>query len=330
MCVVLFRVSRLTYYNLGFSGSKPIKIPLETAYVLIGDKCSKSCLFCSFSKKSRISGKSWLDNRKWLSRIDWMEVDSTDFFQRFNSNKAFKRVCFQLPVDRNSIDHTKDLLADNRISKGKSVSVSAWLSEADIDRFFELGVNTVALNVDVINPKTHTAIKGTDLIKKMEFISMIAEKYSKKPDAITTHVIVGAGETDRDLSDFFLLMKMKQIIVALFSYTPVQKGIIPDLKRPSLDRYRKIQLMKYLCKQYENGYQVKFEDDMISEFQIDSEIYKHLMEKGDPFNTSGCTSCTRPYYNDSPAEKEAYNYFVKLTPKKYKEILDSIPVIIKE
>ncbi|MCK5684261.1 hypothetical protein KAJ27_09065, partial [bacterium] len=253
---MLFRISRLTYYNLGFSGNRPIKIPLDTAYVLIGDKCSQSCLFCSFSRQPRISGKSKADSRKWLSRIDWLEVDYREFFQRFNSNKAFKRVCFQLPVDRKSIDYTLDILSENGIKKGKSISVSAWLSEPEIEHFFDSGVDTIALNFDIINPKTHTTIKGTEFDKKLVFISRIADKYSNKPDALTTHVIVGGGESDLELHDFFQLMKKKKINVALFSYTPVQKGKIPDLQRPSLGRYRKIQLMKYLCDHFENEYSV--------------------------------------------------------------------------
>jgi len=38
---------------------------------------------------------------------------------------------------------------------------------------------------------------------------------------------------------------------------------------------------------------------------------------GEPFQTSGCTGCNRPYYNETPGE-ELYNYPKPLTTEETK------------
>lgn len=66
------------------------------------------------------------------------------------------------------------------------------------------------------------------------------------PGKITTHVIVGLGESDKDIVDFIVWARERNIVVSLFAFTPIRGTAFENRERPSLERYRKIQLVTYL------------------------------------------------------------------------------------
>ncbi|MBK9713348.1 MAG: hypothetical protein IPO81_18885 [Kouleothrix sp.] len=66
---------------------------------------------------------------------------------------------------------------------------------------------------------------------------------------VNLHVIVGLGETDRELVELFFQLLDEQIAAYLFSFAP-EPGTAPqDAPRAPPDRHRRIQLAKYLIEQ---------------------------------------------------------------------------------
>src|SRR3989338_7197515 len=66
------------------------------------------------------------------------------------------------------------------------------------------------------------------------------------PLKVNCHIVVGLGETDRDLVNLFYQLKSEQIAGHLFSFNPEPGTAMQDAPRAPLRRWRRIQLTKYL------------------------------------------------------------------------------------
>ncbi|MGL5507941.1 MAG: radical SAM protein, partial [Paraclostridium sp.] len=144
-------------------------------------------------------------------------------------------------------------------------------------------------------------------------------KYSNK---ISTHIIVGLGESHKDIYNIYKELKSSEITISLFAFTPVKGTKMENVNQPTIENYRKVQLMTYMI---DMGYdEVNFEfdkDGYISNIDLDDEIIE-CIRRGYPFEIKGCKNCNRPYYNERPGHT-IYNYSRKL-----KE--DEISLAIKE
>ncbi len=131
---------------------------------------------------------------------------------------------------------------------------------------------------------------------------------------MTTHLIVGLGETEREMAERIQKCVDMGILPALFAFTPVPGTAMEDMAQPPLSKYRRLQLARHLlsheitrcdCIQFN-------EENEIVSFGITEEELKSVVETGEPFLTSGCPNCNRPYYNEKPAGP-IYNYPKALT-----------------
>lgn len=286
-------VLRASYGTLGMLGKVKNKIKMETAYFMLDGKCVFDCHFCSHGKSANVENK-------FLSRIIWKEI-SIDELKKLSEVKELKRVCIQVV---SYPGYRKDLIKILEYLKNYKVSVSVRaLNFSEVKMYFDNGVDSVGISVDVVNPDLFKKIRGGEYFKTLSLIKESSEKY---PGRITTHVIVGMGETDKELIDFFIKMKRLNVNVALFAFTPIKGTLLENLLPPSKERYRKIQLARYLI--FEKG--VSEEEFVFDEYgnlkNIEVEYFNGV---GKAFLTSGCTFCTRPFYNENPGD-EPYNHFI--------------------
>jgi biotin synthase len=78
---------------------------------------------------------------------------------------------------------------------------------------------------------------------------------------------------------------------------------------PSLESYRRVQLARYLIvKGLARFDSIKFDKDgKITGFGLANQVLKPAIESAEPFLTSGCKDCNRPFYNEKPSGP-IYNY----------------------
>jgi biotin synthase len=85
--------------------------------------------------------------------------------------------------------------------------------------------------------------------------------------------------------------------------------------QPSVTSYRRVQLARYLIvngiARYE-GMRFDFDGSML-DFGVGREELKRVTESGEPFLTSGCPGCNRPFYNEKPSGP-IYNYPRSIRP----------------
>ncbi|WP_297535563.1 radical SAM protein [Thermococcus sp.] len=296
---MLVRVSYGTAIAMGLIRAKLLAKP-TTAYLMTywPGKCANDCAFCAQARSSRTN----LDR---LSRVTWPAFELKKVIKAL-PNGRFGRICLQTIDYPGMLD---DVLALLRAFKplGLPVSVSITpVSRETLEEFKGLGVDYVGVGLDVASERLFSEIKPDFEWDKMwSFAGRVVDVLGQGKALI--HVIVGLGETDRELVKVFERAYAIGADVSLFAFTPLRGTGLENLEPPSIERYRKIQLARWLVEKG-LGNRIIFEGDSIKGFDLAG-----IEVPPSVFATHGCPACNRPYYNERP-KKEPYNF--PLLPEK--------------
>lgn len=307
---LMFRLSSGTLAALGLKLIKVSALP-TTAYIMLGEKCVRDCAFCAQAATSSAGAGR-------LSRVTWPEVDEADLFSalaKATSEGRIRRVCVQTVGGRAALEEV--CLALGRLksacSLGTAISVSfsATAGIEDVGRLIEAGADCVALAIDACNAELHRKIKKSDIAKSL---ALIEKASAQHPGRISTHLISGMGETEKDLLALASKIRKMGVGLGLFAFTPLIGTAMETHPKPDLASYRRVQLAFWLIKHHgllEGGMEFDPSGRLIGITLPDS-LTIEAIKRGEPFMTSGCSACNRPYYNESPGT-ELYNYPVEPT-----------------
>lgn len=128
---------------------------------------------------------------------------------------------------------------------------------------------------------------------------------------VNFHVVVGLGETDRDLVELFYQLKDEQICAYLFSFNPEPGTKMADVPRTPIERTRRIQLIKHLIEKEDLPRDTLRFDAGGALVHLDAqpELTNRVTAGGVPFMTDGCpdrageVACNRPYGSYRPGEE---------------------------
>ena len=309
----MIRLSLGTAIELGLI-NKLNDIPPTTAYIMIGNQCNNKCAFCSQSTESST-------RKDKLSRVIWPEYSKEEILKAFKEYKGdnIKRICIQSMANDEAHDNVEEFISYIKKDINIPISLSAKLEkDEDIQRFFEMGVDKIGIAIDAANKSLYESIKGTNYEEKINFLTKMAKDYGGK---ISTHIIVGLGESHKDIHDLYTYLRNNNITVSLFAFTPVRGTKMENEKQPPIESYRRVQLMTYMInKGYSEEY-FTFIEGYLDSIKID-DIINEDIHKGYPFEIRGCKNCNRPYYNERPGST-IYNYSRYMTK-------DEIELAIKE
>lgn len=305
-----FRPSSGTMAALGLKDIKSDALP-TTAYIMLGEKCVRDCAFCAQAKSSGAGAGR-------LSRVTWPEAEEKDLLEALSTatrNGAIKRVCIQTVGGSSSLMAVVDAVGRLRKACAAqtpiSVSFSATAGLADVGSIIEAGADKVALSIDACNPELHLKLKKSPMEASLKLISDAAANY---PGRISTHLISGMGESERDLLLLAARMKEMGVGLGLFAFTPLRGTEMEGHPKPDIRSYRRVQLAFWLIKHH--GLKVagmRFDEaGRLTGLSLKGRDITSLAADGSPFLTSGCSFCNRPYYNESPGT-ELYNYPEALT-----------------
>ena len=299
----MIRLSLGTAIEFGLINQKN-DIPPTTAYIMVGNQCNNKCAFCSQSTESST-------RRDRLSRVIWPEYTKEEISKALKEYKGenIKRICLQSMASDEAHKEVEEFISYIKDDITMPISLSAKLEDdKEIQKFFAMGIDKIGIAIDAANKTLYENIKGTNYQEKLDFVTNMARRYEGK---ISTHIIVGLGETHKDIYDLYTYLNNNNISVSLFAFTPVRGTKMEKIKQPPIKSYRRVQLMTYMI---DNGYTedfFTFENGNIKEIKLDNEITKDI-NKGYPFEIKGCKNCNRPYYNERPGST-IYNYSRKLT-----------------
>jgi biotin synthase len=204
------------------------------------------------------------------------------------------------------------------------MSASVWVtSPTEIGVLLEAGLERVGLSLDAASPAVYRAVKGDDL---EEAWALLAEAARRCPGRIATHLIVGLGESEREMVTAIQRAHHLGVTVGLFAFTPVRGTALAHRPPPAIEHYRRMQVARHLIVNgYDGGF--RFDDEgRVVGFGMTEEKLRDLLADGVAFQTSGCPDCNRPYYNERPGGV-MYNH---ARPLSGKEIKHAITIIMQK
>ncbi len=286
-------ILRASYGTLELLGLRKISVPSQkTAYFMLDGKCVFDCAFCTHARSAKTK-------KKFLSRIVWVPVDPSKAAKCTKNNERVKRICFQVVSYKG---YFQDVIKLLELFSGKPISISVRaLTIEEVREYFRHGADMVGISIDAVTSKLHEKIRGGKLESTLKLIDQASKEF---PGKIATHLIVGLGETEKDMVKLMDWLYQRSVTVALFAFTPLKGTKMENHPRPFLESYRRVQIARYLL---EKGL-VNFEKFSFDEKGriIDFGVDLSKLEYRKAFLTSGCPDCTRPFYNESPG-KVLYN-----------------------
>jgi len=302
---MMIRCSIGTAKVLGLKKVRVDALP-TTAYLMVGERCHFNCAFCAQARES--SSRADL-----LSRVSWPKFEEESLLQGLIDPEAqtvLQRICFQVVQDKVALEDTKEWVKAVKRKTNLPICVSAGpRTLEEVKELLDLGVEHVSIALDAATSEIYDQSKDGSWEQRLKLLSESAEKF---PGRMTTHLIVGLGENEEEMVKCLQTMADQGITVALFAFTPIKGTRMEGLKQPNMSHYRRIQVAHDVIRTgLARAEDFQFEDGQLTDFGISLD---ELQEKrrGKPFQTSGCTGCNRPYYNETPGE-ELYNYPKPLT-----------------
>jgi len=284
-------------------------------------KCSASCAFCPQSKTS--SGRADM-----LSRITWPEfpiveviTHIADAYKKGNVLRACIQALNYPNVQKDMINIAKKIRASCDIP----ISVSCQpLTRETMTTLAEAGVNRVSVALDAVTNELFDMVKGATVGGPYKWENHLAalkeavEIFGR--NNVSTHLIAGLGEREEDFVKLVQTCVDIGVYPAIFAFTPIPGTIMEHNSPPPIDYYRRLQLAQYLITHNFSRYEkMKFEKGCLIDFGLEKDNLLRTVRSGEPFRTSGCHGCNRPYYNERPSGP-VYNYPRKLTGAEVMEI----------
>jgi biotin synthase-related radical SAM superfamily protein len=279
------------------------------------EKCTANCGFCPQARGSTTRADM-------LSRISWPTYRTPEV-QKGIINAArggrIRRVCIQA---LNYPQVFTDLHAIVRaISHSAKVPISVSCQPLNIENMRQLanaGTERIGIPLDAAKKEVFDRTKGFgakgpyDWRKQWQLL-----KHAKKifgEGKVSTHLIVGLGETDKEMLRTIQKCVDLAIFPALFAFTPIPGTTLGNETQPQIKRYRRIQTARHLIlHRIVRCEDMSFDEDgFITDFGVDKETLTKIIQTGEPFLTSGCPGCNRPFYNEKPSGP-IYNFPRELT-----------------
>jgi biotin synthase len=277
---------------------------------MIGERCARDCAFCAQARHSTARASQ-------LSRVSWPAYPLGDAVPRVAlafERGAIQRCCLQVMAELGSAAEAhrvgKEIKAASEVPLCVSIKAS---SLALFEELLAVGVERVTLALDAASEPVYNRVKGRDWQTTLGLLQSAGRRF---PGHVGTHIIVGLGETEMEATALLQHMHDLGIMTALFAFTPIPGTALAGEPPPALASYRRIQVARHLI----GGGHARVEQfgfspaGRIERYGLDAAALETLLRSGKAFQTSGCSGCNRPYFNERPAGP-LYNYPRRLHPE---------------
>ena len=280
----------------------PMTAAPTTAYLMLGGRCALNCAFCAQARGSE-------SGALLLSRVTWPEYDLSTVVQRLAlaaAQGSIRRVCLQVTVTADAFAHSLTILRAVRQRIDLPFDIAILPRDIEqVRRLIEAGADHIGFGLDAACERVFRRVKGGNWARSLALIEETARLF---PRRAAVHLIVGLGETEREMVERIQWAADRGLVVALFAFTPVRGSRMAGAPPPSLAAYRRIQAARWLIVhgRARAGAMTFDERGRLRRLGVP------LPDSGAPFQTSGCPDCNRPFYNERPGGP-LYNYPRPLT-----------------
>ena len=242
------RVSVGTAIVLGLLEGK-LNVAPTTAYLMtyLDGKCTANCSFCSQARASKSSTQV-------LSRVTWPTFPTAEALTALVTsveNLKIGRVCIQALNYPDVFEHLEVLVKEIKKRSTVAVSVSCQpQNRENIQRLKLAGVDRLGIALDGATHAVFDMVKGAKVGGcynwKNQFQLLTAALTVFGNGNASTHVIVGLGESEKDVAEIIQRCVDLGVLPALFAFTPVRGTAMEANAPPKVEIYRRVQLARYL------------------------------------------------------------------------------------
>lgn len=279
--------------------------------------CAANCSYCGLARERPGAAE---DNT--FIRVSWPLYPTDLVAEKIAETDATRevgRVCIAQVHDGRAYRDLVDMTERVR-SAAPDVPISALVSAGTLDRerlavIREAGADIIGIGLDGASEKVFQDTRGTgvrgphDWGHHWEIARAARQLYG--PWKVNFHIVVGLGETDRDLVELFYQLQSEQIAAYLFSFNPEPGTAMEDVPRAPIQRLRRVQLTKHLIENDRLPREAIVFDRSggIAHVDAPEDLVNIATESGTPFMTDGCPSrsgelaCNRPCGSYRPGEE---------------------------
>lgn len=276
--------------------------------------CYANCTYCGLARE-----RPGVPEDNTFIRVAWPLFPTDRVAEAIAEHEdRVGRVCIAQVQDHRAYDDLIDMIGRVRRRSGVPISalVSATtLNEERLVHIREAGADIIGVGLDAASEEVFDQTRGRgakgphDWDYHWHIVRAARRLFG--PMKVNCHIIVGLGETDRELVDLFYQLKSEQIAGYLFSFNPEPGTAMQQTPRAPLHRWRRIQLVKHLIEERDLPREALAFDDAGELVRVDAPglLVDVAVNPGMPFMTDGCPdrhgvmACNRPYGSYRPGEE---------------------------
>jgi len=271
--------------------------------------CLGRCHFCGLSR-SRQEGP----RGKTFIRVNWPLYSLREILEKTKKKNQIHRVCISMVTHPRALKDTFDIV--QRVKEDTDLPISVLIAptliqdESSLEAMKKAGADRVGIAIDAATPELFDRLRGRGVSGPhhwnhyWEVVRMAAGVFGRFQVGI--HLIVGLGETEKKMVEAIQKGEDWGAHTHLFSFYPEKGSPMERYSPPPLNQYRRIQLARWIINEALGSIdRMRFDEEgRLLKFGIDIEP---LVQKGEPFMTSGCpgrdgkVACNRPYGNERPS-----------------------------
>lgn len=275
--------------------------------------CHAKCAYCGLSG-SRQTDTDWVDHS--FIRVDW-PVFPLDEVKAAISDGAcphVERVCVSMITLGQAREDCIQVVSELRkVIPRISVLITPTIINKDwLRRVHAAGADMIGIAVDAATPELFDKLRGKGVKgphKWAKYWSTVEEAVDVfGPYNVGVHLIVGVGETEKEIIESIQRAQDMGAHTHLFSFFPEEGSLMEKYPQPPLGAYRRVQVARYIInKELGTSKMMKFNDrEQLIEFGVSPNRLKETVSAGEAFMTSGCrgetmdNACNRPFGNCTP------------------------------
>jgi biotin synthase len=246
--------------------------------------------------------------------VDWPLYPLEEIIERTKGNDQIHRACISMITHPKAMEDTLQVI--ERLREETDLLISVLISptlirtQDSLVAMKKAGADRVGIAIDAATPQLFDRLRGTGVggphqwNHYWEVTGMAVSVFGRF--CVGIHLIVGLGETEKEMVDAIQQGQKMGASTHLFSFFPEKGSPMEKHSSPPLGQYRRIQLARWIVNEsLGSAGQMRFDEQgRLMDFGMDVEP---LIQIGEPFMTSGCpgrdgkVACNRPYGNERPS-----------------------------
>lgn len=274
------------------------------------DGCRGACSYCGLARTRQAAAS------RTFIRVPWPMYPVQTIIDKFRTvHHPFKRLCVSMITHPRCVADTCWIMEEFRkisdIPISGLVTPTVLRGKADLAAIRDAGADRVGIAVDAATPALFARHRGRGVggphqwERYWQTVAEAVDVFGRYN--VGVHLIVGLGETERDMVNAIARAHEMGALTHLFSFFPEAGSQLANAPQPPLAQYRRVQLARYLINEgIISAAAIRFSPQgKIKGYGRDITPY---IEQGLAFMTSGCpgadgfVACNRPFGNERASE----------------------------